>query len=159
MTAGLRDLAPLERAIQLGATEIVCVACYPQDVGTLGPDFDRGDPVALVGRVMEIVANELLNGDLEILLETNRLIAEAGGDVPALRGRRCIPLLVVRPAATIAVDITRFGSRDISEMIGQGGDRVRARISEALADPRDPGHDIAADLFPKNSAPARRDAA
>ena len=72
---GLRDLAPLDRAIRLAATEIVCVACQPEDVGTLGPEFDRGDPMALVGRVMEIVANELLNGDLEILLETNRLIA------------------------------------------------------------------------------------
>jgi len=136
-----------------------CVACQPEDVGDLDADFDRGDLVALVGRVMEIVANELLNGDLAVLLETNRLIAEAGGELPAIGRRRPIPLLVVRPAATIPVDMTQFGRRDIREVIGKGGDRARARIIEALGDPADLGHDIAAALFPTDSAPARQDAA
>ncbi|MGE3615928.1 MAG: patatin-like phospholipase family protein, partial [Gemmatimonadales bacterium] len=73
---GLRDLAPLKRAIDLGATSIVCVACQPERVGDLGPEFPRGDPLRLVGRVMEIVTNELLNGDLATLVEVNQLLEE-----------------------------------------------------------------------------------
>ena len=72
---GLRELAPLKQAIALGATRIVVVACQPEDVGPLEAGFDRGDPLQLTGRVLEIITNELLNGDLETLIETNALIA------------------------------------------------------------------------------------
>ena len=144
---GLRDLAPLKRAIGLGATSIVCVACQAQDVGPTGASFDRGDAMALVGRVTEIVTNELLNGDLETLVEVNRLLAEAG-PVPTLAGKRVIPLLLVRPDRTIELAIRKFRTADIEAMAALGADRARARIIAARTDPDDPGHAIALGLHP-----------
>jgi NTE family protein len=144
---GLRDLAPLKPAIRLGADRIVCVACQADDVGPTPPGFNRGDAMALVGRVTEIVTNELLNGDLETLMETNDLLREAG-PVPTLAGKRVIPLLVVRPDRTIDLDIRKFTTRDIDGMVKQGAERTRARILSAQADPNDPGHAIATGLNP-----------
>jgi NTE family protein len=144
---GLRDIAPLKQAIGLGATGIVCVACQPADPGPVGPDFERGDPLDLVGRVMEIVTNELLNGDLETLLEVNRTLVEAG-PVPCLAGKRSIPLLVIRPAAKITGSLTKFDPEDVARMIGLGEGAAIERISAARNDPDDPGHQIALGLSP-----------
>ncbi len=142
---GVRDLAPLKQAIRLGATEIVCVACQPADVGPLGAGFNRGDPMALVGRVLEIVENELLNGDLETLVETNRLLVEAG-EVRALKGKRVIPLLVVRPAEKIEVEVTGFGPGDIERMVGLGAERAGEVVGRARGDRGDPGYPVAVGL-------------
>lgn len=143
---GVRDLAPLKRAIKLGASQIVCVACQPADVGPLGSDFNRGDAFDLVSRVLEIITNELLNGDLETLVETNQLLAEVNPTIPSLQGKRRIPLLVVRPATKIPVNITKFTPADISGMIQLGSTRATDRIREAKANQNDPGFPIAKDL-------------
>ena len=152
---GLRDIAPLKRAIELGAEEIVCVACQPAAVEPLPAGFGLGDPVALIGRVLEIVTNELLNCDLEAVATTNRLLIELGPKLSVLRGKRVIPLFVVRPNGKLAVEITKFGPVEVAGMVEAGLTRGAERLVEAVNDAEDPGHAIAVELLGTDRPPTR----
>ncbi len=144
---GVRDYAPLKQAIDLGAARIVAVVCRPEQVGPPGRDFNLGDPLRLMSRVIDIVINEITQNDLEWFLEINRYVRE-GPHHPLLAGKRFIPILVVRPVAPIEVSVDDFTPADIDRMILQGKADVHSALQAALDDPEAPGHDIAERIRP-----------
>lgn len=142
---GVRDYAPLKQAIDLGAGRIVAVICRPERVSPVGPDFNLGDALDLVSRVVDIVTNEIVQNDLEWFLEVNRYVRQ-GLDHPLLAGKRFIPILVIRPAEPLRLSLDDFTPADIDRLIEQGrADAVRA-AEAARADPADDGHEIANSL-------------
>jgi NTE family protein len=99
LDGGLRDVAPLQKAIQDGATEVVVIACHTEMIE--GGDFDSGDLLALVDRVMDIAVNEILNADLHMQ-------------------RSAVKLTIIRPAQPLSIDIQRFTKMDIRRMLEMG---------------------------------------
>lgn len=99
LDGGLRDVAPLQKAIQDGATEVVVVACHTEMIE--GGDFDSGDLLALVDRVMDIAVNEILNADLRMQ-------------------RSEVKLRIIRPNQPLSIDIQRFTKMDIRRMLEMG---------------------------------------
>jgi NTE family protein len=96
---GLRDVAPLQKAISDGATEVVVIACHTEMIE--GGDFDSGDLLALVDRVMDIAVNEILNADLKM-------------------SRSEVELKIIRPLQPLSIDIQRFTKMDIRRMLETG---------------------------------------
>ena len=96
---GLRDVAPLQKAISDGATEVVVIACHTEMIE--GGDFDSGDLLALVDRVMDIAVNEILNADLKM-------------------SRSEVELKIIRPLHPLSIDIQRFTKMDIRRMLETG---------------------------------------
>ena len=111
---GLRDITPLKRAIDLGATRIVMVLCQPEHDPMA--DLRPGDFMALADDVMGIVTNEIIKNDIEVFTGVNELVNSPGyhGD------KRYIPLTVIRPAQASSVNITNFTTTDIKNMIELG---------------------------------------
>jgi NTE family protein len=99
LDGGLRDVAPLHKAIQDGATEVVVIACHTEMIE--GGDFDSGDLLALVDRVMDIAVNEILNADLKM-------------------SRSEVKLTIIRPLQPLSIDIQRFTKMDIRRMLETG---------------------------------------
>jgi NTE family protein len=99
LDGGLRDVAPLQKAIQDGATEVVVIACHTEMIE--GGDFDSGDLLALVDRVMDIAVNEILNADLQI-------------------SRSDVKVQIIRPSQPLSIDIQRFTKMDIRRMLEIG---------------------------------------
>ena len=99
LDGGLRDVAPLQKAIQDGATEVVVIACHTEMIE--GGDFDSGDLLALVDRVMDIAVNEILNADLR-------------------ESSPGIQLKIIRPLQPLSIDIQRFTKMDIRRMLETG---------------------------------------
>ena len=99
LDGGLRDVAPLQKAIQDGATEVVVIACHTEMIE--GGDFDSGDLLALVDRVMDIAVNEILNADLKM-------------------SRSEVKLTIIRPLQPLSIDIQRFTKMDIRRMLEMG---------------------------------------
>jgi len=99
LDGGLRDVAPLQKAIQDGATEVVVVACHTEMIE--GGDFDSGDLLALVDRVMDIAVNEILNADLRMQ-------------------RSEVKLRIIRPSQPLSIDIQHFTKMDIRRMLEMG---------------------------------------
>lgn len=142
---GLRDIAPLKQAIELGATQLVCALCQTVGVAPVEPHFNRGDAFHLVSRVVAVVSNEILRNDIETFLEVNRQLL-VDRTQPMVADKRYIPILVIRPLAPIPFDVEHFTPADIARMIEQGkADTVR-EVKAAQADPGHPGHEIARNL-------------
>jgi NTE family protein len=99
LDGGLRDVAPLQKAIQDGATEVVVIACHTEMIE--GGDFDSGDLLALVDRVMDIAVNEILNADLRMQ-------------------RSEVKLRIIRPKQPLSIDIQHFTKMDIRRMLEMG---------------------------------------
>ena len=142
---GLRDIAPLKQAIELGATGVVCALCQTVGVAPVEPHFNRGDVFHLVSRVVAIVSNEIVRNDIETFLEVNRQV-QRDSTQPMVADKRFIPILVIRPLVPIPFDVEHFTSADIARMIELGkADTVR-EVRAAQADPTHAGHQIAKDL-------------
>lgn len=99
LDGGLRDVAPLQKAIQDGATEVVVIACHTEMIE--GGEFDSGDLLALVDRVMDIAVNEILNADLRMQ-------------------RSEVKLTIIRPKQPLNIDIQHFTKMDIRRMLEMG---------------------------------------
>ncbi|MBP6385362.1 MAG: patatin-like phospholipase family protein [Pseudarcicella sp.] len=120
MDGGLRDVAPIKKAIENGATEIICVACHTKEIE--GGYFPYGNLLALVDRTMDIAVNECLNSDLDWAEFRNECLPEDGS--PALtgilKGNQRIKLTIIRPTRPLMVDIQNFDIEDIERLLDTG---------------------------------------
>jgi len=141
---GVREVAPLSRAIEDGAQEIVCILCQPRDLQ--GVSFQPGNLMAFALRLMDVITNELINNDLERFRKVNewvetfdqveadmetllnsRGVTEAGSqemrkslaELPFSEWRH-IPITVIRPENEIVLDLLHFTPAEIAEVIQQG---------------------------------------
>ncbi|MBC7407459.1 MAG: patatin-like phospholipase family protein [Arcicella sp.] len=117
LDGGLRDVAPIRKAMNDGATEIVCIACHTRHIE--GGDFPYGNLLALVDRVMDIAVNECLNADLDWAEFRNECLPMDGseGEFGILKGQSRIKLKIIRPQKPLNIDIQGFDQEDIKRMI------------------------------------------
>jgi len=90
LDGGLRDVAPIKKAVDDGASHIVCISCHMESIE--GGHFDSGDLLALVDRVMDIAVNEILNADIKEVMISNTTI-----DIQS-----------IRPPQPLTIDIQNF---------------------------------------------------
>jgi NTE family protein len=117
---GIREVAPLERAIKDRAGRIVCVVCQPKKLGQQARRCKNA--IDLMNRDMDIVTNETVNNDLERCIQINNILKWQKRKPAAgpLRDKRFIELLDVRPASEVALDLMAFDSRQIRRAFEQG---------------------------------------
>ena len=116
---GLRDVAPLGKAIADGASEIICISCYPGAIHAAA--IDTGDLLCLFERVSDIVNDEILTNDLKQSRRINKLLA-AHGPIASTSGRpyRRVNTRIIRPSGLLNVDLRKFTRSDITAMLEKG---------------------------------------
>ena len=102
LDGALRDVAPIKKAVDDGASHIVCISCHMETIE--GGHFDSGDLLALVDRVMDIAVNEILNADIKEVMISNTTI-----DIQS-----------IRPPQPLTIDIQNFNKMDIRRMLELG---------------------------------------
>jgi NTE family protein len=102
LDGGLRDVAPIKKAVEDGASNIICISCHMESIE--GGHFDSGDLLALVDRVMDIAVNEILNADIKEVMISNTTI-----DIQS-----------IRPPQPLTIDIQNFNKMDIRRMLELG---------------------------------------
>ena len=102
LDGGLRDVSPIKKAVDDGASHIVCISCHMETIE--GGHFDSGDLLALVDRVMDIAVNEILNADIKEVMISNTTI-----DIQS-----------IRPPQPLTIDIQNFNKMDIRRMLELG---------------------------------------
>jgi NTE family protein len=117
LDGGMRDVAPIKKAITDGADEIVCIACHTRNID--GGYFPYGNLLALVDRVMDIAVNECLNADLDWAEFRNECLPEDGSEAQSgiLKDQKRIKLKIIRPQKPLNIDIQGFDQDDIKRMI------------------------------------------
>jgi NTE family protein len=150
---GVREVAPLKRAIDDGAEEIACIICQPEKLQ--GASFEPGNLPEFAMRLMEVVTNELVNNDIKQFRDVNRWVEtfqEMRGDVETLlhsqdrteadsaeilekltelpfTGWRRIPITVIRPDNEIVLDLLHFTPAQIQEVIEQGRNIAKRELA------------------------------
>ena len=102
LDGGLRDVAPIKKAVDDGASHIVCISCHMETIE--GGHFDSGDLLALVDRVMDIAVNEILNADIKEVMIS----------------KTTIDIQSIRPPQPLTIDIQKFYKMDIRRMLELG---------------------------------------
>jgi NTE family protein len=120
LDGGLRDVAPIGRAINDGATQLAVICCQSEKIETV--QFNSKDLVKLISRLMDIIVNETVNNDIKTIERINKLIA----DFPDYRKSdsnkkyEAIDYKVVRPEKNIDTEIENFTHQDIVNMLNLG---------------------------------------
>lgn len=109
LDGGLREVAPLRIAIEDNASEIVCVACQSRRI--YNEKFNYRNLLNLMDRVKDITVNQIVNNDISW--------AERFAERERMHGRD-MRLSVVRPTEPLQLNLLKFNSEDIGELIVKG---------------------------------------
>jgi NTE family protein len=140
---GLIDVAPVNKAIKAGATQILCVACQPEQVVDPGSSiaFQPGDLGKLFERVSDILANEILKNDLKIVDLVNLMVETmAGTSAPwpeRLRKYKKVSAMTIRPEKVMDVDMLKFNREQIKALLDLGYETAKrtlepTRVTKAI---------------------------
>lgn len=118
---GIRDVVPLRRAIIRGGSEIVVLAC--QSPILLSRPL-RGDVLELILRSIEVMSDEVLQGDLARFWGINHAVTRELDDE-----HRHIPLVLSRPRQDYHAEIHNFTRNDIWAMLDTGYAQAREDLA------------------------------
>ncbi|MGR3810105.1 patatin-like phospholipase family protein [Jiulongibacter sp. NS-SX5] len=114
LDGGLREVVPLKKAIEDGATEIYAIACHPEH-RELEPINYRSF-FALIERIKDISVNQFENNDISWAENYNEnLMSIAGFSL-----NKKVTLKVIRPLEPININLTSFTTDDIRQVIKEG---------------------------------------
>lgn len=114
LDGGLREVVPLKKAIEDGATEIYAIATHPKH-RELEPINYRSF-FSLIERIKDISVNQFENNDISWAENYNEnLMSIAGFSL-----NKKISLKVIRPMDPIQINLTSFTSEEIREVIKEG---------------------------------------
>ncbi|MBN1479283.1 patatin-like phospholipase family protein [candidate division KSB1 bacterium] len=121
---GIREVAPLKRAIKDGATDIVAILCSPEDFTTADDNWYK--PTNLMERFMAIVTHEICSNDIQNCLEINELLRQVRhvSTISSLANKKHINVVPIYPASPVKIDLEDFTTKDIEIAIQQGWDTV-----------------------------------
>ncbi|WP_341227216.1 patatin-like phospholipase family protein [uncultured Arcticibacterium sp.] len=114
LDGGLREVVPLKKAIEDGATEIYAIATHPK-TRELEPINYRSF-FSMIERIKDISVNQFENNDIEWAENYNESLVSIAG----FTLNKKISLKVIRPVEPININLTGFNSHDIKEVIKQG---------------------------------------
>jgi len=126
LDGGLRDVVPLKKAIDSGAETIICVLCQPSKLDDV--QFNTGNLLQLMSRLMEIVVNETVSNDVERAEKINDQIYDRfpTTKIDPETGHRIIDIKVIRPIHTLDIELTDFDDNDIKRIFALGQERAKA---------------------------------
>jgi len=126
---GVRDIAPLKKAIKSGADEIVCVSCHSKTLGGSAGNFKN--LLTLANRVMEIIENEIINNDIVWAETCNKYLKDDGSKETEgpLAGYRKVKLTVIQPILPINLDLENFNQAKIGEIIDSGYQTAKEKLA------------------------------
>ncbi len=114
LDGGLREVVPIKKAIEDGATEIFAIATHSK--------FRPMEPInyrslfSLIERIKDISVNQFENNDLEWAENYNKNLFTLAG----ITVNKKIKLTIIRPDNPININLASFTSTDIKETIIQG---------------------------------------
>ena len=114
MDGGLREVVPLRKAIEDGATEIYCVATHPKNRPL--EHFNYRSFFSLIERIKDITVNQFENSDIEWAENYAKNYASIG----SFNLTRKIKITVIRPEEPLQLELTNFNTKDIKDIIKQG---------------------------------------
>lgn len=111
---GLREVVPIRKAIEDGATEIFAIATHPKHRKM--ESFNHRNMLNLLDRLKDISVNQLENNDIDWAESYNENLVSIYG----FTLNKKIKLTVIRPNESIGIKLTDFKVEDIKNSIKDG---------------------------------------
>lgn len=109
---GVREVTPLQAAIDLGAESCDVVMCSPEE----SPEtFSQATTLKVAARAIDIMTDQIIADDLKVTQLYNSLVS--AGAAPA---KRTVNVRVIRPDKPLIDNSLDFNPAKIREMIRQG---------------------------------------
>ncbi len=123
MDGGLREVVPLRKAIEDGATEIYCIATHTKS-GHLD-SFNYRNFLSLIERIKDITVNQFENNDLDWAENHLQTLVNIG---PFSLNKK-FKLEIIRPQTPIKIELTNFTAKDVKRVIKQGYEAAHEHIN------------------------------
>lgn len=114
LDGGLREVVPLKKAIEDGATEIIAIATHPEKRKM--EDINYRSFLSLLDRIKDISVNQFENNDIEWARNHDENVMSIGGFSLSKK----IKLKIIRPTEPLNIHLTKFDTNDIKTLIKQG---------------------------------------
>lgn len=114
LDGGLREVVPLKKAIEDGATDIYAIATHTQHPD-LSPVNYRS-LLSLIERMKDISVNQFENSDLEWAERLSKDLVSVGD----FTIKKKLNIKVIRPQKSLNLDLTKFTIKDIKRNIQAG---------------------------------------
>lgn len=117
----IRDDTPIKAAIDAGADEIDVVVTSPK--GAAFPPIDDPNAIDVLLRAIDILADEVMEGDLKVADLYNRLVRAGGAP-----GKRDVTVRVIRPTDVLVDDLLDFDHKVIADLHLRGYNDAKAQM-------------------------------
>ena len=114
MDGGLREVIPVKKAIEDGAEEIICIATHPKNRPMEAVNYRS--IFSLLERVKDISVNQFENSDIEWAENYSKSIV----GISNFQLNKKIKLTVIRPKESLHLELTKFETNDIRNLIKLG---------------------------------------
>jgi NTE family protein len=114
LDGGVREVVPLKKALEDGATEVVCIATHPEKP-ELEP-INHRSLFSLIERIKDISVNQFENSDLQL----GALYTEELWGLGSYGINKKPKITVIRPSESIKINITSFKTTDVKRVIKDG---------------------------------------
>lgn len=118
LDGGIREVVPLKKAIEDGATEIYAIATHPKKREMEAINYRS--LLTLIERIKDISVNQLENNDLEWAEHYNQNLVSIAG----FSFNKKIKLTVIRPDTTVNIKLTDFDINVIKSVIKEGYEKA-----------------------------------
>jgi NTE family protein len=117
---GVKELSPINTAIDMGATEIDVITTSPEI--RIKKFLENPSVVDIFKRVIDLSTDKILSNDIEKVIMYNKL-AQAG-----VSDKKVIKLRIFRPYNNLIDDVLDFSPEKIREMIDKGYNDTRNKL-------------------------------
>jgi NTE family protein len=114
LDGGIREVVPIRKAIEDGATEIYAIATHPKHRKM--DSINHRSLLNLLERIKDISVNQLENNDIDWAESYNENLMSIAG----FTLNKKIKLTIIRPDETVGIKLTEFDINDIRNSIKQG---------------------------------------
>ncbi len=125
LDGGIREVVPIRKAIEDGATEIYAIATHPRH-RNMEP-INHRSLLNLLERIKDISVNQLENNDIDWAESYNENLMSVYG----FTLNKKIKLTIIRPDQSVGIKLTSFNLDDIKNSIKSGyvkGDEVMSKV-------------------------------
>lgn len=149
---GVKEIAPLSKAIDEGATHIVSIVLYPEVNHRPPVQKEFKSSMEILKRTLELLTDEIVDNDLKVAalyteairyingikkrgkerlgLNSSQIKSLFPGDQNPFRGKRTVHLTTIRPEEPLITSSLEFRPDQMREMVDKGYFRAKEVLRE-----------------------------
>jgi predicted acylesterase/phospholipase RssA len=131
---GIRNNAPISAVVRMDADHITIICS--DHLSLKAVDTENMKSLSIAKRSIDIMADEVINNDINMFLATNNKVLTCQQHIPkqyhdiVIGSKRYIPNIIIKPSTLLVEDSTIFDPREIRRMIDEGYETAKLMFNK-----------------------------